>query len=174
MPSEIKGVPAKVERAIRHRRHVPPHRLLATFDDMLEDFRRNFRESIWAPWEWTPLEPYAAFRLPARETLADLVDAGSKFLVHAELPGIPKKKVEVHVTKDGIEISAETGSEKEEKEKGFVVRERSYSHIYKNLAFPEEVIPDKAESTLKDGVLEVTIPKKAPTPELKRHKVEVK
>ena len=53
-------------------------------------------------------------------------------------------------------------------------RERSYSSIYKNLPFPEEVIPDKAECKVKDGVLEVIIPKKTPTPEAKKHKVEVK
>ena len=137
-------IPVKAEKAIRPRMHVSPTKVLATFDDMLEDFRRNLRESIWAPSEW-PLEPYITV-LPAREAFADLVDAGSKFIVHAEVPGIPKDKIEVNVTKDDIEISAETAAEKEEKEKGFVIRERGYSHIYKKLSFPEEVIPEKTEA----------------------------
>jgi HSP20 family protein len=91
--------------------------------------------------------------------------------VCAEILGIPRDKIDVTVTKDAIEISAETGAEKE---KNFIVRQRSYSSIYKNLAFPEEVIPEKAECTLKDGLLEVSIPKKTPTPEVKKHKVAVK
>ena len=139
---------------------------------MLEDFRDRFRESILAPQQWA-IEPYTV-EFPIRETCSDLIDEGNKFLVRAEVPGIPRDKIDVTVTKDGIEISGETGAEKEEKEKNFVVRERSYSSIYKNLAFPEEVIPDKAECKVKDGVLEVSIPKKTPTTEAKKHKIEVK
>ncbi|MGD0070975.1 MAG: Hsp20 family protein [Candidatus Bathyarchaeia archaeon] len=56
------------------------------------------------------------------------------------MPGVAKDKIDVALTKDGIEISAETDVEKEDKEKNFVVRERVYSHIYKQLSFPEEVI----------------------------------
>ncbi len=62
----------------------------------------------------------------------------------------------------------------QDKEKNFVVRERVYSHIYKQLAFPEEVIPEKAESTFRDGLLEVSIPKKTIAPAPKKHKVIVK
>jgi HSP20 family molecular chaperone IbpA len=48
-----------------------------------------------------------------------------------------------------------------------------YSSFYKRIVFPEEVIPEKAESSVKDGVLEVDVPKKTPTPEPKKHKVAV-
>ena len=170
--SKDKKVPVKAERAIRTRRNLPSTHVLATFDDMLEDFRRRFEERIWAPWEWA-IEPYRV-DFPIREVFSDLVDEGSKFIVRAEVPGIPRDKIDVMVTKDGIEISGETGAEKEEKEKNFVVRERSYSSVYKTLAFPEEVLPEKAECKVKDGILEVSIPKKAPKPEVKKHKVEVK
>ena len=171
-PAKVRKVPAKPERAIARRTHVPTNHVLATFDDMMEDFSRRFRESIWTPWEWA-IEPYRV-EFPIREAYADLVDEGSKFLVRAEVPGIPRDKIDVSVTKDGIEISGETGAEKEEKEKNFVSRERSYSSIYKSLVFPEEVVPEKADCKVKDGVLEVSIPKKKPAPEVKKHKVEVK
>ena len=170
MPEEKKvpekKVPVKAERAIA-RRHVPSRHVITTFDDMLEDFGRRFRESIWMPWEPFEIEP-------VREAYSDLVDAGNKYLVHAEVPGIPKNKINITVTKDNIEISAETEVATEEKGENFVVRERGYSTIYKRLPFPEEVIPDKAEAALKDGLLEVSVPKKTPTPEPKKHKVELK
>jgi HSP20 family protein len=172
VPAKVGKVAVKAERAIKPRRHVPATQVLATFDDMLEDFRNRFQESIWTPWGWA-IEPYSV-ELPMRAAYSDLIDEGNKFLVRAEVPGIPRDKIDVTVTKDGIEISGVTGAEKEEKEKNFVVRERSYSSIYKNLAFPEEVIPDKAECKVKDGVLEVSIPKKMPTTEAKKHKIEVK
>ncbi len=171
---EIK-VPAKTERAIKPRKATSSTNVLATFDNLLDDFRRNFRESVWSPWEWA-IEPYQPYEVefPVRATYADLIDEGNKFLVRAEAPGIPRDKIDVTVTKDSIEISGETSAEEKEREKHYVVRERSYSSIYKNIAFPEEVIPEKAECSLKYGILEVSIPKKTPTSPAKKHKVEVK
>lgn len=173
VPGKAEIVRAKGQRAIRPRKHLPATHVLATFDDLLNDFNRRFRESIWAPWEGEPMEPYIT-EFPAREAFADLVDTGNKFVVHAEVPGIPKDKINVTVTKDDVEISAEAGTEKEEKKKGYVFRERGYSSFYKRIVFPEEVVPEKAESTVKDGVLHLDVPKKTPTAEPKKHKVAVK
>ena len=151
-------------------KHVPAVHILTTFDDLVDDFRRNFIESVAFPFDWISLEPV----VPVREATVDLVDEGKRFVVHAELPGVAKDKIDVSLTSDGIEISAETDVEKEDKGKNFVVRERLYSHVYKQLSFPEEVIPEKAESTFKNGLLEVCIPKKTIAPAPKKHKVEVK
>ena len=168
-----KHVPAKRIPA----KHVPAVHVLTTFDDLMDNFRRNFiesiafpSESIAFPWDWVSLKPV----VPVREATVDLVDEGNRFVVHAELPGVAKDKIDVALTKDGIEISAETDVEKEDKGKNFVVRERVYSHVYKQLSFPEEVIPEKAESTFRDGLLEVCIPKKTIAPAPKKHKVAVK
>jgi HSP20 family protein len=162
----VKNVPAKRIPV----KQVPAVHVLTTFDDLMDNFRKNFIESIAFPFEWISLEPV----VPVREATVDLVDEGNKFVVHAEMPGVAKDKIDVALTKDGIEISAETDVEKEDKEKNFVIRERVYSHIYKQLSFPEEVIPEKAESTFKDGLLEVSIPKKTIAPAPKKHKVTVK
>jgi HSP20 family protein len=171
-PSKSEIVPAKAPRAVRTKKNVPATHVLATFDNLLDNFDRSFRESIWTPWELEPMEPLSEF--PVREAFADLVDAGDKFIVHAEVPGIPKDKIDVTITQDDIEISGEAGTEKEEKKKGYVFRERGYSSFYKKIVFPEEVVAEKAESSMKDGVLEVDVPKKTPTPERKKHKVAVK
>jgi HSP20 family protein len=162
----VKHVPAKRIPA----KQVPAVHVLTTFDDLMDNFRRNFIESIAFPFEWISLEPV----VPVREATVDLVDEGNKYVVHAEMPGVAKDKIDVALTKDGIEISAETDVETEDKGKNFVVRERVYSHIYKQLSFPEEVIPEKAESTFRDGLLEVCIPKKTIAPAPKKHKVAVK
>jgi len=161
-----KHVPAKNIPA----KHIPAVHVLTTFDDLMDDFRRNFFESIAFPWDWITVKPV----VPVREATVDLVDEGKMFVVHAELPGVAKDKIDVALTKDGIEISAETDVEKEDKGKNFVVRERTYSHVYKQLSFPEEVIPEKAESTFRDGLLEVCIPKKTIAQAPKKHKVTVK
>ena len=162
----VKNIPAKRIPA----NQVPAIHVLTTFDGLVDNFRKNFIESMAFPWDWVSLETV----VPVREATVDLVDEGNRFVVHAELPGVAKDKIDVSLTKDGIEISAETDVERENKEKNFVVRERVYSHVYKQLSFPEEVIPEKADSTFRDGLLEVNIPKKTIAPAPKKHKVTVK
>ncbi len=175
--TSVKAI-VKSEAAVKPVKHVPAKRIsnkqvpavhvLTTFDDLMDNFRQNFIESIAFPFEWVNIEPV----VPVREATVDLVDEGNKFVVHAEMPGVTKDKIDVALTKDGIEISAETDVETEDKEKNFVVRERVYSHIYKQLDFPEEVIPEQAESTFRDGLLKVIIPKKTVAPAPKKHKVD--
>jgi len=169
----LKKVPAKHIPA----KQLPAVHVLTTFEDLMDDFRKSFieriafpYESLAFPWDWVSLAPV----VPVREATVDLVDEGNRFVVHAELPGVVKDKIDVSLTKDGIEISAETDVETEDKGKNFVVRERVYSHAYKQLSFPEEVIPEKAESTFRDGLLEVCIPKKTVAPAPKKHRVAVK
>ena len=165
-----KHVPARVPAKRIPSKQVPAVHVLTTFDDLMENFRRNFIDSIAFPFNWIDLEPV----VPVREATVDLVDEGNRFVVHAELPGVAKDKIDVSLTENGVEISAETNVETEDTEKNFVVRERVYSHVYKQLSFPEEVVPEKAESTFKDGLLEVCIPKKTIAPAPKKHKVAVK
>jgi HSP20 family protein len=165
-----KHVPAKVPAKHIAAKQVPAVHVLTTFDDLMNDFRKNFIESIAFPFEWINIEPV----VPVREATVDLVDEGNRFVVHAEMPGVAKDNIDVALTKDGIEISAETDVETEDTAKNYVVRERVYSHIHKQLSFPEEVIPEQAESTFRNGLLEVSIPKKTIAPTPKKHKVTVK
>lgn len=179
MSKEIKKAPVKaIEKtkvAVKPKKnvpakHIPAVHVLTTFEDLMDNFRNNFIERIAFPFDWITLEPI----VPVREATVDLVDEGNRFVVHAELPGVAKDKIDVALTNDGIEISAETDVQTEDKEKNYVVRERLYSHVYKQLSFPQEVIPEKAESTFKDGLLEVRIPKYRIAPAPKKHKVVVK
>ena len=147
-------------------------------DRMFRDFSRGGLQELFGsmlgpmgPWmrPWSPL-----FEPPeVREPWTDLVDAGKEYRVHAEIPGVPKENLNITVAARSMEIEGEAKTDIEKEEEGFVHRERSYSKIHRSLAFPEEVIPDQAEATLKDGLLEVRIPKKTPT-EIKKHKVAIK
>lgn len=98
--------------------------------------------------------------------------ARAQHRVCVEVPGIPKENLSIDVTPRGIEIKGEAKTEIEEEKEGFIRRERGYSKVHRSLTFPDEVLADKAEATLKNGVLEVRGPKKSLT-EVKKHKVEI-
>ena len=160
-----------------HKKHemVPwyPPELVAEIDHWFNELPSWF-ERRW-PWP-SAMWPGGASRLKLPEVRApycDLIDMGKEYKLRAEIPGIPKDKIDITIEKAGVEISAESKTETDEEKKGYVSRERTYSSFYRNVAFPEEVVPEKAEATYQDGILELTVPKKTPT-EIVKHKVHLK
>ena len=143
------------------------------FDDMFRDFRRTF-DDLMTPFFPLATEIEQAAALPIRYAPLDLIDNGDSYTVKAELPGFTKDMVDVQVNKDGVSISAECREEKEEKNPNYLHRERAYSAMQRYVAFPEEVVPAKADGAMKEGVLELKVPKKEPKPEEMPKKVELK
>ncbi len=153
-----------------------PNEYAREIDRVFTDFEKRFERSFLSPFGGSWLIPsWRSLGLPeTRRVFTDLIDTGNEYKVRAEVPGIPKEKLDISVTPREIHIEgeAETASVDERKE-GFVHRERTYSKVRRDMTFPEEVIPEKADASVKDGILVVTVPKKTPT-EAKTHKVEVK
>ncbi len=141
---------------------------------MLNDMDRAF-DDFRSEWENLLLTPRSMAGEMVRQPLVDLVDNGKEYLVKAEMPGIRKEDLKIEVAQDNLEISGETSVEEkhEDKETGYIRRERRYSRFYRTLPLPENILTDKVEAELKDGVLTVKLPKAAP-PERTTKKVPVK
>ncbi|KYK33980.1 MAG: hypothetical protein AYK22_00650 [Thermoplasmatales archaeon SG8-52-3] len=139
--------------------------------DLMDSMDAWFWEDPWTPiWRrrWSGLSP--AERMVDRWldtdrkiTAIDMIDTGKQYKITAEMPGINKKDIEVNITTNNISICGETKIETKDKNKDWVRRERSYSTICRTMNFPEEVNPDNADATLKDGILEILVSKKLPT-----------
>ena len=94
----------------------------------------------------------------------DVAENEKAYRVHAEIPGV--KKEDIHVTIEGnqVAISAEAKTQREQKEGEKVLRsERSYGKAYRAFTLPQEVDEAAAEAKYLDGVLELTLPKRAVT-----------
>ena len=142
-------------------------------DSIFDEFRRSF-DDLMQPFFPFTTDIEQAVRLPIRYAPVDLVDNGDSYTVTAELPGFTKDQVNVQVDNEGLSIRAECKEEKEEKQKNDLHRERAYSAMRRYIAFTEEVVPAKVEGSMKEGVLEIRVPKKEPKPEEKPRKVELK
>jgi HSP20 family protein len=98
---------------------------------------------------------------PARAKV-DVTERNGAYVVAAELPGV--KKEDIQVTIDGAEVTlaAEVKREREvEKEDRVLHTERTYGKFSRSFTLPQEVDEAKAEAKFRDGVLELTLPKKA-------------
>jgi HSP20 family protein len=143
------------------------------FDSIFEDFRRSF-DSMMRPYFPLEMRMQEFGLLPVRYAPLDFIDEGDHYLIHVELPGFTKENVEVRINSDGLTVKAKKETEKEDKKKNYLHRERAYSAFERTLSFPEEVDPAQAEGTMKEGVLELKVHKKEPRPETKTRKIELK
>ena len=72
-----------------------------------------------------------------------------------------EKNIELKVSDGMLSITGEKSEEKEEKKKDYYLSERSYGSFERSFRIPEGVDADKIEASFKNGVLTVTLPKKA-------------
>lgn len=99
---------------------------------------------------------------PQMQIKMDVKENGGAYTVHADMPGV--KKEDIHVTIEGnqVSISAEVKKEKEEKQGEKVLRsERYYGKVARSFTLAQDVDETTAQAKFADGVLELTLPKKA-------------
>lgn len=103
-----------------------------------------------------------------RVPTVDVSETADAVIVKAEVPGVDKKDLAVEVMPDSLSLKAELTREEEKNDEQFHRRERVWQRYERLIPLPAEVITDQVKATMKDGVLEVRMPKtersKATTP----------
>lgn len=93
----------------------------------------------------------------------DVSETDKEIKISAELPGLDEKDIEVSLSNDVLTISGEKKSEHEDKGENYHRIERSYGSFQRSIALPGEVDADQVDAKFKNGVLQITLPKTAPT-----------
>ena len=120
------------------------------------------REPFLTPW----IEPSGAFA-PAFE-VKETKDA---FEFKADVPGVEAKDIDVKLSNNRLTVSGKREAEKTDKTDTYYSYERSYGSFSRSFTIPEGANGDAVRADLKDGVLQVVVPKK---PESKPRQVQVK
>ena len=121
------------------------------FDDLLRGF---FVRPVGFEGSTSSAQP-AQFRV-------DVSEGEQAYTIRAEVPGVKKDDINISIDGDQVAISAEIKNEKEAKDGERVLRtERYYGKVYRAFALGQPVDEDGASAKYTDGVLELTLPKKA-------------
>ena len=92
----------------------------------------------------------------------DVSEKDNSYVVHAEIPGVKKEDIQVNIDGDQVSISAEVRGEKEVKENERVLhRERYVGKVARAFSLGADIDQSAANAKFADGVLELTLPKKA-------------
>ncbi len=101
----------------------------------------------------------------------DVMKKGDTFAVAASLPGIDAKDIDVSIEDNVLTIRAERKDPAaDDKEITYLVNERPVGSFYRALRLPETIDTSKIQSSYKDGVLMITLPK---AEELKKKQIKI-
>jgi HSP20 family protein len=122
------------------------------FDDAIDDLFRGF---FVRPLSFEAPAGAAQFRV-------DVSENENAYTLRAEIPGVKKEDISITIDGDTVAISAEVKSEKEVKNGDRVLRsERHSGKVYRAFTLGQPIDETAAAAKYNDGVLELTLPKKA-------------
>ena len=91
----------------------------------------------------------------------DVKEGDKAYTVRAEIPGVKKEDIHVDVEGNHVSLRAEVKHAKEEKKDERVIySECSYGEVSRGFDLPSDVDAQGAKAEYKDGVLNLTLPKK--------------
>lgn len=151
-------------------------KLLHTYGAMKEVERlfnqlapHNWMRSLAWGWPgWGDFEEALGnLRVPA----LDVVDRDKEVLVRVELPGVEKKDLNISIDDSTLTIKGSTCQETKDQRKNYFRCEIQQGNFSRAIPLPSGVEKDKISAHLKDGMLEIILPKVEST---QRRNVEVK
>ena len=113
------------------------------FDEPGESLLQDFGT---VPQEWKPL--------------VDVVENKEGITLKVELPGVKQEDINLSMEDNVLTIKGERKQEKETAEGSFTRTERFYGSFQRTMVLPPTVDTEKVKASYRDGILEVTLPKK--------------
>jgi HSP20 family protein len=107
----------------------------------------------------------AGFRVDVRED-------EKAYQLEAELPGVPKDKLNVSIDDGTLTISADLNEEKKEERGSYLYSERRSGHVERRFNL-EGIDADAIKADYRNGVLLVTLPKEQPAPKKEAKKIDI-
>lgn len=105
------------------------------------------------------LRAEAEFLCPAP---LEVVETESEITVRADVPGFTEKELEIVAEATRLFITGKAEKKAEENKKKMVYSELSSREVFRSIALPAKIDPEKVTASLKNGVLEISLQKTEP------------
>ncbi len=90
----------------------------------------------------------------------NIIEGKEDFRIEVAVPGLDKKDFKIDLNNNVLVISSEKEVKNEQNDEKYMRKEFSYSSFQRSFTLPNSVDAEKINAAYKDGVLNVTIPKK--------------
>ncbi len=90
----------------------------------------------------------------------DIKEEDGRYVIHADIPGVNPEEISVTTENGVLAIKGERKSESKKEDNGYTRIERSHGVFYRRFSLPESTDCEKISASSKNGVLELSIPKR--------------
>ena len=115
-------------------------------------------------------DPYARTASAFSPTF-DVKETAEAFVVRADLPGVEEKDVDVSIHNGVLTVTGARQSEERKEGESYYLYERQFGSFTRSFALPDSADAEKVEAHLREGVLTLSIGKRA---EAKPRKISLK
>jgi HSP20 family protein len=91
----------------------------------------------------------------------DVKETDKEIVIAAELPGAEEKDISLTLQNGILTLQGEKKIEYDEEKENYRMMERSYGSFQRSLRLPDTVDEDKVDARFENGLLKVTLPKRA-------------
>jgi HSP20 family protein len=99
--------------------------------------------------------------LPEFRPTVDIYEEEKSFQVKADLAGVKPEDIKIELNNNVLTVSGERKLEKEDEKNGYRRVERCYGNFSRSFTLPENVESEGIDANFENGVLSVTLPKRA-------------
>ena len=89
----------------------------------------------------------------------DIKEEESRYVIHADVPGVDPKDIEINMEDGVLSIKGERHSETTDEREGYKRVERVRGSFFRRFSMPDTADANAVTAKSKDGVLEIVIPK---------------
>ena len=116
-------------------------------------------------------DPFFAGRQPSPfAPTFEVKETAEQFQIKADLPGVDENNVDINVHHGVLSVAGHRDSEERKDGETYALYERQYGSFTRSFQLPETADGDRIDAKLANGVLTLSIPKKA---EAKPRKIEL-
>jgi len=84
-------------------------------------------------------------------------------VIKSTIAGVKPEDLDVSINNDMVTIKGERKHEEEVNAENYYYQECYWGHFSRSVVLPVDIISDKAEASLKNGILTIKLPKADPT-----------
>ena len=89
----------------------------------------------------------------------DVFQREKEIVIKSAIAGVKGKDLDIAITKDSVTIAGQREEEEKDEGKNYFYQELHWGGFSRKVILPQEVNPDKAKATLKNGILTIVLPK---------------
>ncbi len=128
---------------------------LTTLRRLQDEMNRAFGSALTTPEDGSTSA--VSHWVPA----VDVHEEAERYVILADVPGVAPDAIDITLENGILTLRGERRAERDERHAGSRRLERVYGSFYRRFTLPDTADADKVEARTHQGVLEISIPKKA-------------